>query len=165
VRHLSWTPWRREAVPEAPADPLASSTPASTLPSNTSILSSDATSSPTAPAVIDAPPLPAPASDSVDAAASIPSSVPAAPSTDLTSTGVDLTATPIHTLSDATLGDLIRMNPDVPMETLLRSPEAISAVVTKADLALIGLEHRWYSTIGWTVDALNSLHNLTGLPW
>ena len=57
------------------------------------------------------------------------------------------------------------MNPDVPMETLLRAPEAISAVVTKADLSLIGLDHRWFSTIGYTVDALNGLHNMTGMPW
>lgn len=167
IRHLSLTPWKKEIIPEPATESIAStSTSASTNPAP---LENAAT---TAAPVNSAAPVDA--ATQVDAAAPVDVVAPMA-NTSATATtgvtdipaGVDLTSpmTNIHTLSDATLGDLIRMNPDVPLDTLLHSPEAISAVATRADLSLIGLDHSWYSTIGWTVDALNSLHNLTGTPW
>jgi hypothetical protein len=63
------------------------------------------------------------------------------------------------------LSDLVALNPNVPLDDLLRSPEAASVITDISDLASIDLWHRFYSIPGWVADALVKLHDLTGLPW
>ena len=65
---------------------------------------------------------------------------------------------------DATLGELVN-NSGLPLEAVLNSQEAIHATCNATDLITIGLEHGRLSLVGWVMDGLVSLHNLTGLPW
>jgi len=170
IRHLSWIPWSQSAPAPSPAAEAAAveqaigATPIAAVPSDAVASTSASTTASAGPAAAEAASIEqaigaTPVADTTTAAST-------SAAADVSTSAADLASTPtIHTLSDATLGDLVRMNPETPLDTLLHSPEAIDAFTAVGDLPLIGLTHRWFSLPGWTVDALMSLHNLTGLPW
>lgn len=155
VRHISFFGGSETAAPAAPAPaPVAPVAPVEAEAASASA----ATTAGTAPAIAtpEAPlSTPVPASD----IPAVPAETPLPGADHLTSAAPDH-----HLAGQQSLHDLIA-NSNLPLETVLNSPEAMHTTASIADLKLMGLDHGVLNIAGWFRDALVGLHGISGLPW
>ncbi|CAD6577070.1 MAG: Mitochondrial inner membrane protein oxa1 [Tremellales sp. Tagirdzhanova-0007] len=156
TRHLSWLPWTTSSAASLPPGMVHPPTSPLAPQVGPAIISEHPDLSPISPtSPADGP---ASSSEPHSDTATVTSPASVEPSSSNSSDPIT------HLDPDATLGELVN-NSGLPLEAVLNSQEAIHATCNATDLITIGLEHGRLSLVGWVMDGLVSLHNLTGLPW
>ncbi|ORX37712.1 60Kd inner membrane protein-domain-containing protein [Kockovaella imperatae] len=175
-RHFSWTPWKASSD-TVDATAIETSTPSaasssSAIPTATSSADNlsnaidKAASSSSQTSITDA------ISNNTGAAVDAVNDAVSSTATTATTSNIASSASESTYLPGETLSTIIANNlgssssaSAESLKSLLTSPEAVAAPATVADLASVGLGHKWYSLFGWATDFLISAHNFTGLPW